>query len=302
MDHLREMHELTFTEDLARFEVFPAGSIDAQAAELPREAQLTVTCSPVHGPDHSLEVAGRFRELDHPVTVHVAARMVRDRAHLDALLAGMSDVGVDDLFLIGGDIKEQQGEYSSAVELLPLIDEHPQRPYTIGIAAYPEDHPFISDKEIEDALREKCRFADYVTTQMCFDPDALRDWVVRHRERGLTLPVVIGMPGKVKRKRLLAMSTQIGVGPSLRFLRKQRGLLSLLSRRSTADRLYDAFAPMLDDPNLRLAGFNYYTFNQLVETWEWHQKKLDASDKRLGRRKENRRDSRQPAGAPGRIG
>jgi methylenetetrahydrofolate reductase (NADPH) len=302
MDHLRQMHELTFTEDLARFEVFPAGSIDTQAAELPREAQLTVTCSPVHGPDRSLEVAGRLRELGHPVTVHVAARMVRDRAHLDALLAGMADAGVDDLFLIGGDIKEQQGEYSSAVELLPLIDEHPQRPYTIGIAGYPEDHPFISDEEIEDALREKCRFADYVTTQMCFDPDALRDWVVRHRELGMKLHVVIGMPGKVARRRLLKMSTQIGVGPSVRFLRKQRGLLSLLSRRSTADRLYDEFAPMLDEPELKLAGFNYYTFNQLLETWEWHQHKLEASGKRSKRRKESVHDTEQPAGAPGPVG
>jgi methylenetetrahydrofolate reductase (NADPH) len=298
------MSDLTFTspQDLARFEIFPAGSIEAQAAELPREVHMTVTCSPVHGPDRSVEVAGRLRELGHPVTVHVAARMVRDRAHLDAVLSGMADAGADDLFLVAGDIKEQQGEYASAVELLPLIAEHPLRPPSIGITGYPEDHPFISDEDLEAALREKSQHADYVTTQMCFDPNALREWVIRHREQGVTLPVVIGMPGKVKRKRLLTMSTQIGVGPSVRFLRKQRGLLSLLSRRSTADRLYDAFAPMLDEPELNLAGFNYYTFNQLLETWQWHQKKLEAGGKHPNRRKESGHDRRQPAGASGRFG
>ena len=298
------MPDLTFTspQDLARFEIFPAGSIEAQAAELPREVHMTVTCSPVHGPDRSVEVAGRLRELGHPVTVHVAARMVRDRAHLDAVLSGMAAAGADDLFLVAGDVKEQQGEYASAVELLPLIAEHPQRPPSIGITGYPEDHPFISDEDLEAALRQKSRHADYVTTQMCFDPNALREWVIRHREQGMTLPVVIGMPGKVKRKRLLTMSTQIGVGPSVRFLRKQRGLLSLLSRRSTADRLYDAFAPMLDEPELNLAGFNYYTFNQLLETWQWHQKKLEAGGKRPNRRKESGHDRRQPAGASGRVG
>jgi methylenetetrahydrofolate reductase (NADPH) len=295
---------MTFSsaEDLARFEVFPAGSIDAQAAQLPRAAHLTVTCSPIHGPDRSVDLAARLTELGHSVTVHVAARMVRDRAHLDTLLAGMADAGADDLFLIGGDIKEQRGEFSSAVELLPLVAEHPRRPPSIGIAAYPEDHPFIPDDALEEALREKSRFADYVTTQMCFDPDALRGWVERHRELGLTLPVIIGMPGKVARARLLKMSTQIGVGPSVRFLRKQRSLLSLLSRRSTADRLYDEFAPMLDEHELELAGFNYYTFNQLLETWEWHQHKLEASGKRSKRRKESAHDTQQPAGAPGRIG
>ena len=298
------MGDMTFSsaEDLARFEVFPTAAVGEQAAELPRPAHLTVTCSPIHGPDRSVELAGRLSELGHAVTVHVAARMVRDRAHLDALLAGMADAGADDLFLVAGDVKEQQGPYASAVELLPIVAEHPQRPTSIGITGYPEDHPFISDEDLEQALQDKCRHADYITTQMCFDPDALRDWVLRHRERGLTLPVVIGMPGKVKRKRLLTMSAQIGVGPSMRFLRKQRGLLSLLSRRSTADRLYDAFAPMLDDAQLNLAGFNYYTFNQLVETWEWHQRKLDASGKRSKQRKESVHDTEQPAGASGPVG
>ena len=87
----------------------------------------------------------------------------------------------------------------------------------------------------------------------------------------MTLPVVIGMPGKVARRRLLEMSVRIGVGPSLAFVRKQRGLRSLLSRRSTADRLYKALAPMLEDPQLNVAGFHYFTFNQLLETWQWQQ-------------------------------
>ena len=279
------MEELLFTssEDPARFEIFPSGRIDAQAAQLPPPVHMTVTCSPVHGPDRSVELACRMRDTGHPVAVHVAARMVRDRAHLDALLATMADAGADDLFLIGGDVKQPLGEYSSAVELLPLIADHRQRPRTIGIAGYPEEHPLIPDEALEEALREKSRFADYVTTQMCFDPDAVSRWVVRHREMGMGLPVVIGMPGKVARKQLLKMSTRIGVGASVRFLRKQRGLWSLLSRRSTADRLYDALAPMLDEPDLKLAGFNYYTFNQLLETWEWHEKKLDAGGRRSSR-------------------
>jgi hypothetical protein len=88
----------------------------------------------------------------------------------------------------------------------------------------------------------------------------------------------------------------------MRFLKKQRGLWSLLSRRSTADRLFDAYEPMLDESQLNLAGFNYYTFNQLLETWEWHQKKLDKTSKRSTRGKESLHDTEQPAGAPGRIG
>jgi methylenetetrahydrofolate reductase (NADPH) len=268
------MGEVTSAEDRARFEVLPFAGIVEEAARLPRPVRVTITCSPMHGPDRAVEVAVRMRQLGHSLTVHVAARMVRDRDHLGQLLAGLADAGVDDLFLIAGDIDEPVGEYASAVELLPLVNDHARRPGMIGIAGYPEGHPSISDEELDRALRDKSRRADYVVTQMCFDPEALRTWIVHQRELGMALPVVVGMPGKVARRKLLTMAARIGVGPSLDFLRKQRGLRSLLSRHSTADRLYDGIAPLLEDPELAVAGFQYFTFNELLQTWEWHRKKL----------------------------
>ena len=156
----------------ARFEVLPfARSVD-EAAQLPENVRLTVTCSPKHGPDRSVETAGRLRELGHHVTIHVAARMVSDRDHLDRILSAMAEGGADDLFLIGGDADPPLGAYSSAVELLDIVAEHPLRPRTIGIAGYPEGHPAIADEALEQALAHKSRHADYVATQMCFDPEA----------------------------------------------------------------------------------------------------------------------------------
>jgi methylenetetrahydrofolate reductase (NADH) len=260
---------LTSADAPARFEVLPTAGIEAEAAELP-PVRLTVTCSPKHGPDRALDVGERLRAAGHAVTVHVAARMVRDREHLDALLARMAAVGADDLFLIGGDVDRPVGAYASAVELLPLVAEHEQRPRTIGIAGYPEDHPLVADTELDAALHDKSAHADYVTTQMCFDTDVLRRWVERQRERGIALPVLIGMPGRASRRQLLKMSARIGVGPSIAFLRKLRGLRSLLTRRSTADRLYDGMAPMLDVPQLNVIGFQFFTFNELTATWQWY--------------------------------
>ena len=265
------MAEITSAHDRARFEVLPFDDIVEEAARLPRAVRVAVTCSPKHGPDRGLEKAARLRQLGHSLTVHVAARMVRDRDHLDGLLAGMADAGIGDLFLIGGDVEEPVGEYSSAGELLALVAGHPDRPELIGVAGYPEGHPLIEDEELERVLRAKSRLADYVVTQMCFDADTLRGWIDRERERGIDLPVVIGMPGKVTRRKLLRMSARIGVGPSLDFLRKQRGLRALLSRRSTADRLFEGVAPLLGDARLAVEGFQYFTFNELLQTWEWHQ-------------------------------
>src|SRR6202165_3538144 len=97
------------------------------------------------------------------------------------------------------------------------------------------------------------------------DPEELRGWVEGKRVLGMTLPVWIGLPGKVARRRLLEMSLRVGVGPSLKFLRKQRGLRNPFGR-SALDRLYDAPVSFRDDPHANIAGFHYYTFNQLVDT------------------------------------
>ena len=96
------------------------------------------------------------------MTAHLAARMVRSREHLDGALAALSEAGVDDAFVIGGDQTPPVGPYASATELLPLLVEHAQRPRTIGIAGYPEGHPLIDDATLTQTLTEKSRVADYI--------------------------------------------------------------------------------------------------------------------------------------------
>jgi methylenetetrahydrofolate reductase (NADPH) len=259
-----------------RFEILPFSRAEEEAAALPEPAVLTVTCSPRHGPDQAVQFGSRLRELGHTVVAHIAARMVRDRDHADALLWAMADAGIEDAFVIGGDTSPPQGVYSSAGELLEVIAEHPRRPASIGIAAYPEGHPLIDEQTLRAALEHKAAFSDYMTTQICFDPKALMSWLRETRRRGCDLPLMIGLPGEVDRRGLIEVSMRIGVGPSLSFLRKQRGLRQLLRRGSTADRLFDALAPCMNQPELRVIGLHYFTFNQLLDTWHWERQKRES--------------------------
>ncbi len=263
--------------DRARFEILPFAKGEEEAAKLPQRVRLTVTCSPKHGPDLGVEVGRRLRALGHAVTVHVAARMVRDRAHLDELLTAMARAGIDDALVVGGDATPPHGPYSSAVELLPLLHEHRQRPHMVGIAGYPEGHPLIDPDTLAEALVAKSALADYVTTQLCFDPEAVVGWVRTVRGMGVSLPVIVGLPGRVDRRKLVEISVRVGVGPSLAFLRKQRSLRALLGLSpSSTDRLYDALAPYVGDPELAIAGFHYFTFNRLLATWDWERHKQSA--------------------------
>ena len=86
-----------------RFELMPFRRALDEAAKLPEPVRLTVTCSPKHGLDESVAVAKELRRLGHEVTLHLAARMVRSEAHLDGVLAEMTEAGIDDAFVIGGD-------------------------------------------------------------------------------------------------------------------------------------------------------------------------------------------------------
>jgi methylenetetrahydrofolate reductase (NADPH) len=141
-----------------------------------------------------------------------------------------------------------------------VIHEHPNRPRTLGIAGYPEGHPLIDDARLAEALEQKAPYADYITTQLCFE----REPVLRFA-RQVDLPVIVGLPGIVDPKRLLEISVKVGVGPSLRYLRKQRGLRRLFRLSGSADALYDALAPHAAE----FEGFHFFTFNRLLDTYAW---------------------------------
>ena len=267
----------------SRYEILPFGSAEAEAAAVRRPLAITVTCSPRHGIDHSVDVAERVAALGHEVVVHLAARMVRDADHLDELIERMAAIGVDDVFVIGGDGAEPLGPYGSASELLSQITAHPRRPRRLGIGGYPEGHPFIGTAVLHRVLATKAPVADYLVSQLCFDPEALVRWIERIRDEGIKLPLYVGLPGVVDRPRLLEVSMKVGVGTSIAYLRKQRGIRHLLGRpEDAADRLLRDVAPLVGDPDLGVAGIHFYTFNRLADTLEWEARRAPATPSRTG--------------------
>lgn len=257
-------------ENGSRYEILPFGAGAEEAANLDEPVTVTVTCSPKHGLDKTVEVAESLRGHGHTIVPHVPAKMVRDRAHLDEVLERLRAAGIDEIFMIGGDAPEPLGPFGSAVELLPVVHEHALRPHRIGIGAYPEGHPLIDDATLADALKRKTELADYVVTQMCFDPKLLLRWLADKRAEGMRQPVYAGIPGDVDRRKLLEISMKVGVGQSISFLRKQHGIRRLFgSPRHSMDVLYSALAPRVGDPSVGLAGFHWYTFNRLRDTVAW---------------------------------
>ena len=107
--------------------------------------------------------------------------------------------------------------------------------------------------------------------------DLIGTWVRRVRARGTVLPIYVGLPGAVDRRRLLRISTKIGLGDSARFLGTHSSWLrSLLAgRRYVPDDLVLGLGEHVADPAAGIAGLHVFTFNDLARTERWRAELLE---------------------------
>lgn len=261
----------------ARFEIVPAEGVETELRHLPPGTTVTVTCSRRKGIDRTLELAERVQGRGFRAVPHVAARLVTSRAHLRAILRRASDAGFRELFVVGGDATEPAGTYASAGELLRDMAELDHAVEAVGIAAYPERHPLIADGELLRALLEKQPFARHMVTQICFDPRTLVGWLDQVRARGVTLPVYVGVPGAVRRRRLLEISLRVGIGDSVRYLTKHGGIVARLLRGGSyrPDGFLAKLVPLVAGRE-DVLGLHLNTFNQVEATERWRREALRA--------------------------
>jgi methylenetetrahydrofolate reductase (NADPH) len=170
------------------------------------------------------------------------------------------------------------GSYATALELLRDLAEIGNPFRRVGIAAHPEGHPNADDAALFEALQLKQPLAHYLVTQMCFDTRRLAAWLSSIRTRGINLPVWLGIPGVSDRAALLKTSLRIGVGDSLRFLKRKSEVVSRLMRTKnyTPDELLGGIAPMLVDETLNVRGFHVFCFNQVEPFETWRVQALDS--------------------------
>ena len=211
------------------FELIPLRGAIERAESLPVGAPTTVTASPSHGIEATISLCQALIGRGHDATPHLAAHMFRDRRHVGEILERCRRAGISSAFVIGGDAKDR-GELHDGLALLRAMEDVGNPFTSVGVAGYPEGHPAIPEEKLIDALLEKQGHATSITTQMTFDGAAITSWIERIRAAGVTLPVHVGVPGAVRIQRLFRVAARIGVGGSLRYLRKNRQLVHLLFR------------------------------------------------------------------------
>jgi methylenetetrahydrofolate reductase (NADPH) len=183
----------------ARYEILPTATAEAKVLEhVPVERPVTITASPTKGLEATLDLAERLCGHGYVVVPHLAARMISGRTELAEICDRLTGKGITRVFVPGGDA-EPTGDYPDAFSMLADLTALGNPFEHVGITGYPETHPTISDDLTVQSMWDKRHHATHIVSNLTFDPKAIKVWVARLRARGVTMPLLLGMPGPVER-------------------------------------------------------------------------------------------------------
>ncbi len=268
----------------ARFEVVPMKNLESQLEHIPAGASVSVTCSPAKGQQATLDLTRRIAGLGHVAVPHFSARLTEDSVAVKHLAQFCRENDLKEVFLVAGDAPEPVGAYDGVVAFLRDFLDTDHGVTRIGITAYPDGHALIDQKIVHEALHAKqsllkeAGIAGFASTQMCFDLAKWRQWATAERAAGFELPLHIGVPGVIDRTKLLTMGMRLGIGNSMRFVKKQGGVLGKMFRPGGYDpnKLITPLSKQADELNIE--GIHLFTFNNVLATAQWQQKMLAKLD------------------------
>ena len=248
-----------------------------EAAPLIRpKTQVAVTFLPGEEMEQRVEAAKLVRELGLEPIVHLSARRLTSKEELDGYLARITgEAGVKRVFLIAGDPPEPEGPFEDSLQVIEsgLLEKHGIA--IAGVGGHPEGHPNVSkadlwvwmEKKIA-ALRER-GIVPLVVTQFAFDDDAIVDWVGEMRQRGIDVPVRLGVPGPAGIKRLLGFAARCGVGASASVMKKYGASVTNLLGTAGPDKLVNSLDKKLNDGEHGRVRLHLYPFGALKASAEW---------------------------------
>ncbi|WP_305096883.1 methylenetetrahydrofolate reductase [Croceibacterium aestuarii] len=247
-----------------------------EAAPLIRpKTQIAVTFLPGEEMEQRVEAAVLVRELGFEPIVHLSARRLTSAEELDKYVGDVtSRAGVKRVFIIAGDPPEPEGPFSDSLQIIEsgILEKHGVE--IVGIGGHPEGHPNVSKPDLWVWMEKKLAavrahgMVPLVVTQFAFDDDAIVAWVKEMRDRGIDVPVRLGVPGPAGIKRLLGFAKRCGVGASASVMKKYGVSITNLIGSAGPDKLVASLEKGLT-PELGRVRLHFYPFGALKASAEW---------------------------------
>ena len=230
-------------------EIGPKTDLDT----LPTLKDVYVTMLPGGDYKETSEQAAKLVKKGFNPIPHFPARSIENEAQLKDFVDRCKNEGVKQALVIGGS-RDPVGKFDSSIQLLETGYFEKMK---IGIAGHPEGSPDISDSKLEEAMKDKKPYADYIVTQWLLDPQLIIDFISKQ-----TVPVHVGITGPLKITSLIKFANIVGAKNSINFLKSNFGkALDLLKPKDPND--------LIEKIKSHSDYFHIYTFGGLKETNKW---------------------------------
>jgi len=217
----------------------------------------------------------RLRHAGFSPVPHIAVRRLASFTQAnDFLQRAEAEAAVTAALIIGGDPDHPVGPFPDAYDLLAsgLIERHGLR--EVAFAGYPEGHPRISARTLDEALRAKVELAGRqgldvsLLTQFGFDAAPILRWIAALRARDIVCPVLVGIAGPATVATLAKFAVRCGIGASLRALARGHTAFARILAEAGPDALIGVLVAE-EDPRWPIDGLHVFTFGGIRRTAEW---------------------------------
>ena len=217
----------------------------------------------------------RLRRAGFNPVPHVAVRRLASFTQAnDFLQRAAAEADVKGALIIGGDPDHPVGPFPDAYDLLAsgLVGRHGLR--EVAFAGYPEGHPRIASRALDEALRAKVDLARRqglevsLVTQFGFEAAPILRWIGALRTQNIVCPIRIGIAGPATVATLAKFAVRCGIGASLRALARGHTAFARILAEAGPDALIGALVAE-EDPRCPIDHLHVFTFGGIRRTAEW---------------------------------
>ena len=253
-----------------------AGRLEEARGTIPPGTRINVTFLENEDGRMRLDAVKAVKRFGYVPVPHISARRLRSQGQLEEYLSALAaEDACQNVLVIAGDPTEPLGPFDDALAVINsgLLQQYGAR--NIGVGGYPEGHPAIGESalwsalEAKDAALKKLGLPGVVITQFGFDVDPVLKWLEAVRERGIDMPVRVGVPGPAGVRRLLSYAARFGVGTSTGIAKKYGFSITNLMGTAGPDKFIRALDEGLDPVRHGEVKLHFYTFGGLRATAEW---------------------------------
>jgi len=250
-------------------------ALRAEAARIAPGTTISIPYLPSEDDTARLAAVRAVRVLGFEPMPHLSARRIGSRAALEHFIErAVIDAGIQRCFVIAGDLATPAGPFADSTSIIESGILERAGIKVVGVGGHPQGHPVMTSAERWRVLEDKCQrieergMAPLIITQFAFEADIVLAWLNELRARGLTHPVLVGVPGPASIARLVRYAAMCGVAASTSMLSRYGISVGRLLGRARPDVFVDRLVEGLTEAHGEVSP-HLFPFGGIAASMEW---------------------------------